>query len=158
MDFLTSAYTSLRSKLLGRTRAMIPDADAADDVLQEAFYKLWAKKYRPANQKEAEALLARTVRNTGIDELRHLRPKVPLGGGELKEFPQYEKKEQLRIVENIISEQLTQVQQLIIRRKEYEGFEITDIAKELGMEEAAVRMQLSRARKKIREIYNKQEL
>ncbi len=45
MDFLTTAYTSLRDKLRNRVRSMIPDATAADDVLQEAFYKLWAKKY-----------------------------------------------------------------------------------------------------------------
>lgn len=35
--------------------------------------------------------------------------------------------------------------------------DIQTVAAELGMEEAAVRVQLSRARKKIREIYNREE-
>ena len=102
MDFLTTAYTSLRDKLRNRVRTVIPDATAADDVLQEAFYKLWAKKYEPMSLKEAEALLARSVRNQSIDTIRVTRQKVPIQGNELQTFPQFEKKEQLRIVEAII--------------------------------------------------------
>lgn len=157
MDFLTTAYTSLRDKLRNRVRSMIPDATAADDVLQEAFYKLWAKKYEPMSLKEAEALLARSVRNQSIDTIRVTRQKVPIQRNELQTFPQFEKKEQLRIVEAIIDRELTDTQRYIIRRKEYEGMDIQTVAAELGMEEAAVRVQLSRARKKIREIYNREE-
>jgi RNA polymerase sigma-70 factor (ECF subfamily) len=40
--------------------------------------------------------------------------------------------------------------------KEYEGKKYNEIAGILGMQEAAVRMQLSRARKEIRECYLKQ--
>ncbi len=107
--------------------------------------------------KEAEALLARSVRNQSIDTIRVTRQKVPIQGNELQTFPQFEKKEQLRIVEAIIDRELTDTQRYIIRRKEYEGMDIQTVAAELGMEEAAVRVQLSRARKKIREIYNREE-
>ena len=50
---------------------------------------------------------------------------------------------------------LTDIQKLIIRRHEYEGVHLEQIAKELGMQPPAVRMQLSRARKAIRKQYRK---
>ena len=61
----------------------------------------------------------------------------------------------LNEVEAIISKELTQIQKEIIERKEYNGESFEEIAISLGMQETAVRMQLSRARKKIRECYQK---
>ena len=65
------------------------------------------------------------------------------------------KEELYQEVEEIINRQLSQVQQLILREKEYEGKSIEEIANGLGMQQTAVRMQLSRARKIIRECYQK---
>ncbi|MCD7815658.1 MAG: sigma-70 region 4 domain-containing protein [Bacteroides sp.] len=47
-------------------------------------------------------------------------------------------------------------QRKILNIKEYEGKEYDEIAASLGMQPPAVRMQLSRARKEIRECYLKQ--
>ena len=63
------------------------------------------------------------------------------------------KEELYQEVEEIINRKLTQVQQQILREKEYEGKSMEEIAQALGMQPAAVRMQLSRARKIIRECY-----
>lgn len=155
MDFLTKAYISIRSKLIAGARSALTDPEAAEDVLQDVFYRLWIRKYRPANQKEAESLIARSVHNAVIDEYRHKRQKVPLHEQYLTECPRYDRTDILRNVEKIICSELTETQQLIVRRKEYEDCSVSDIAQELGMNETAVRMQLSRARKKIREIYNR---
>ena len=67
-----------------------------------------------------------------------------------------EKEERFRAVERIIAQRLTPLQQQILRMKEYEGRKYNEIADILGMQEPAVRMQLSRARKEIRECYLKQ--
>ena len=48
------------------------------------------------------------------------------------------------------------LQQQILHMKEYDGKTYSEIAESLGMQEPAVRMQLSRARKEIRECYLKQ--
>ena len=50
-----------------------------------------------------------------------------------------------------IQTELTETQRYILEEKEYGGRTLDDIAKELKMEPAAVRMQLSRARKTLRE-------
>ena len=67
-------------------------------------------------------------------------------------------KELIKDVENIIATALTPVQLQIIEEKEYKGKTIEEIAKALSMQPPAVKMQLSRARKKIREIYKEREL
>ena len=64
-----------------------------------------------------------------------------------------ERKELFQEVEELIEYQLSPIQRMILRKKEYEEESIDEIAKELNMQQAAVRMQLSRARKIIRECY-----
>ncbi len=64
-----------------------------------------------------------------------------------------ERQEFFQEVEELIDKQLSPIQRLILRKKEYEEESIEEIAKELDMQQAAVRMQLSRARKIIRECY-----
>ena len=64
-----------------------------------------------------------------------------------------ERQELFQEVEELIDKQLSPIQRLILRKKEYEEESIEEIAKELDMQQAAVRMQLSRARKTIRECY-----
>ena len=50
-----------------------------------------------------------------------------------------------------IDSELTSTQKYILEEKEYGGRTLEDIARELKMEPAAVRMQLSRARKTLRD-------
>ena len=53
-----------------------------------------------------------------------------------------------------IDSELTSTQKYILEEKEFGGRTLEDIAKELKMEPAAVRMQLSRARKTLRNSLN----
>ncbi len=129
---------------------MLSDADAAEDALQDAFVRLWGR-YQVRSEKEAEALLTRTVRNVSIDSLRK-RKTVPLAG-DLPEEAEENREALFRRVEEMVDTELTDLQKLIVRRHEYESVTLEKIAEELGMQPPAVRMQLSRARKTIREHY-----
>ena len=152
-DILTETYQRIRQRLMARAGKMLTDADAAEDALQDAFVRLWSR-YPVRSEREAEALLVRTVRNVSIDQLRRRRT-VPLAG-DLPEEDVGESREKLfRQVEEMVDTELTNLQRLIIRRHEYEGVTLEKIAEELGMQPPAVRMQLSRAWKTIREIYRK---
>ena len=68
-----------------------------------------------------------------------------------------EKEALLTEVEEIINRELSDTQQRIVREREFNSKSIEEIAAELNMQPTAVRMQLSRARKKIREIYKQRE-
>lgn len=152
-EFLTEAFVRLK----GRWRSQ------AEDALQEAFCRLWGRKYDLRSEREAEALLARTSRNISIDETRkrQRRPTVPLderiGRGEEEEVYSAQEREALfRQVEASIDRELSETQRRILRRHEYEGVTLEKIAEEMGMQPAAVRMQISRARKAIREKFRKE--
>ena len=130
---------------------VIADPERAEDVLQDSFVRLWRKQYPLQSEKEAEALLTRAVRNASLNERRRKRG-VPIAMDIADETPDAEEKEraydQLR---RKIEGELTSTQKYILEEKEYGGRTLEDIARELKMEPAAVRMQLSRARKTLRD-------
>ena len=66
-DFLTEAFVSMK------------DRWKAEDALQEAFCRLWGRKYKVSSLKEAIGLLARTGRNIEIDEFRKSRGRKTVG-------------------------------------------------------------------------------
>lgn len=144
-DFLTEAFVSLK------------DRRKAEDALQEAFCRLWGRKYKVSSLKEAVGLLSRTVRNIEIDELRKAgrRKTVGLDKAGLEEDSgeamALEREALFRKVEASLDKDITLLQKKVIQLHEYEGLSFEEIAKELGMQPAAVRMQASRARKVLRD-------
>lgn len=143
-DFLTEAFIALR----GRWRS--------EDVLQDAFCKLWGGKYKVGSVKEAIGLLSKTGRNLEIDEYRKSvrRPAlVKLGDRQVEDEPDDsgEREALFRKVEESVDSELTDLQRLIVRKREFEGRSFERIAKDLGMSQEAVRMHISRARKILRE-------
>ncbi|MBR4756581.1 MAG: sigma-70 family RNA polymerase sigma factor [Bacteroidales bacterium] len=144
-DFLTEAYISLRERW------------KAEDALQEAFCRLWGRKYKVASLREAVGLLSRTGKNIEIDEYRKSRRVVKVGidRAEAERSPgeteALEREALFRKVEDSVEKDLSPMQKEIIRMHEYEGRTFEDIAAVLGMQPAAVRMQASRARKLLRD-------
>ena len=147
-DFLTEAYISLK------------DRWRAEDSLQEAFCRLWGRRYKVSSLKEAMGLLSRTGRNIEIDEYRRVRGRraavIDRVSIEEEAAPAYEKEALFRKVEASLDEALTETQRNIVRMHEYEDMTFDDIARELGMQPAAVRMQASRARKVLRDRFRKE--
>lgn len=157
-EALLSAYTTMRKKLLHIASRFLTDDDEADDALQEAFCRLWPHRNKIKTIEEATAITTTTLRNISID--KHRRQKIqtqPINEehDQTEENNTIEHEELFKEVEEIIEQELTPLQQHILKRKEYQGDTLEQIAKELGMQPTAVRMQLSRARKKIKECYQK---
>ncbi len=157
-DFLTEAFISMKSRLKA-FRSKGPAS--SEDALQDAFCRLWGRKYRLHSKAEAEALLYRTTKNITIDEHRKSgRLQTESLEGKVIEYVPPETKERealFRKVEALMETELSELQRLVIRRHEYGGESLEEIAKDLGMNPAAVRMQISRARKTLREIFRNNE-
>ena len=150
-DYLTNAFIRLRQRLRVISGRMIADSEGAEDVLQDSFVRLWRKQYPLQSEKEAEALLTRTVRNASLNEKRRRRG-VPLETDIVDESPNaVEKERAYDELKRLIDSELTSTQKYILEEKEYGGRTLEEIARELKMEPAAVRMQLSRARKKLKD-------
>lgn len=158
-ELLTDTFLNLRDRFRTRARRILGNAEDADDALQEAFVRLWSKDYQVRTRAEAEALLSTAVRNTSLDAVRRRRDKVPLDAADrLPADDRRDRAEQLTAVQDLIQKELTDTQRYIIEKVEYGGLTQEQIAQDLGMQPAAVRMQLSRARKTIRELYKKRNL
>lgn len=162
-ETLTSTFTELRKNFLRLAMRFLPNKEDADDALQEAFFRLWRHADQIGSREEAEALTVVTVKNLCIDTLRKRNniPTVELDENRDESVcdqadESIEREERFRMLERIIELRLTPLQQQILRMKEYEGKKYDEIAEMLGMQEPAVRMQLSRARKEIRDCYLKQ--
>ena len=157
---LTTVFTRMRRKFLNMAMAILPNEDDAADALQDAFCKLWPRRDTINDEAKAEALTSVTVRNICIDRTRkRALPTVPLDEEHDtvdSETTYKEREERYNTVKAIIDNELTGLQKIIIELKEIEGVEIVEIAKQLQMKESAVRMNLSRARNKIRECYRKE--
>ncbi len=157
---IITVFTKLRRKFLGMAMAILSNEEDAADALQDAFCKLWPRRDTINDEAKAEALTGITVRNICIDRTRKRElPTVPLDEEHDTvdtETTYKEREERYNTVKAIIDNELTELQKRIIELKEIEGLEIEEIAKRQNMTESAVRMNLSRARNKIRECYRKE--
>lgn len=159
---LIYTFTELRRGFLRLASHFLPNEDDANDAIQEAFCRLWPRRDDIKTNEEAEALTVTTVKNLCIDTLR----KRHIDTVEIKDWGDcpttepiditLEREERFMQVKAIIERVLSPLQRDIFNKKEFEDMSVDDISKELNMQPTAVRMQLSRARKTIRECYNNQ--
>lgn len=162
-EILLTTFTRLKQRLKYMAGRFLSDHDDVEDQLQETFCRLWLRKEEIDTSAEAEAMIVTTVRHLCIDVLRKqesIRQYEQEAAADLTTLVGiedterlYDSREKLRVVEQLIAQSLTPLQQKIIRLKEYEGKSQIEIAHLLGMQPEAVRMQLSRARKTIRTCY-----
>ena len=162
-DILTTVFTSLRKSFLKQAQRILPSEEDAEDVVQDAFCKLWRSDYPMKTENEAEALAHTTIRNLCLDERRkqELRPQFSLDPErdttlQRSVQDEIEIQERFQQVESIIESELTLSEQRVMHLKEYEGHSVEEIAQIMNLTEAAVRMKLSRARKRIRTVYTQQ--
>ena len=151
-NFLIEAYEKLQRRLrYGLSHAQ-------EDALGDAFLKLWAGDYDPATKAEGERLLSQALRHRLISlwrrEKRH--PKVSSADLQITVQPtEYGADDTFLRVKHLIETKLTPLQQDILTRHDMNDETYSEIAERLGMQETAVRMQLSRARQIIRVEYRK---
>lgn len=144
----------------------LADADEARDVVQDAFLKLWQQKEEPVKPRGS---LFVTVRNICFDRLRRrsVRPTVALTevtDGSVDErvvdtsdTSEADSHEQFLSVEQIINRELSARDREILLLHDYNGWDYDEISRKTGMEPAALRMVVSRARKTVRQCYLKQQ-
>lgn len=134
--------------------SILKDENKAKDLFQELMMHLWERRERLEQIGNRRAYLLTSTRNMCIDILR----KEPATGEisvetvDIQPNP-HQKTEQsdtLNYLHHLIDE-LPEMQRIIIRMKDVEELEITEIAKILSITENAVTVNLSRARKKLRE-------
>jgi RNA polymerase sigma-70 factor (ECF subfamily) len=130
----------------------------AEDLVQEVLMRLWLIREKWETHHNCKPLALHILKHCLIDRYRKNREMEPIEEQPLEtnmETPhQYtETKDLGRFIWRLI-EQLPPLQQLIMRLKDIEGHEVEEIAQITNTTPEAVRMNLSRARKKIKIMIN----
>ena len=118
--------------------------------------KLWARKDKLSSYDNVEAFAMTVTRNYCLDQLklkqnnnlRIVHSNYEDGNNSIQK--NLEVQDDLNWVQKII-EALPEQQKILIQLRDVEQYEYEEIAKMTEMQETAIRVALSRARKKIRE-------
>jgi RNA polymerase sigma factor (sigma-70 family) len=148
--------TPFKDKVFRLAKRLLVSTEEAEDATQEVLVKLWSKNGNLAEYGSVEAFAMTMTKNYCLDQLKSKRT------GNLKivhtnyvdREPGLDKKmedlDSLVWVEKIM-DKLPVQQRLIIQMRDVEQYEFEEIAKILDMNESAIRVALSRARKTIRD-------
>ena len=160
-EFLTAAFTRARNSLRSIARRIgQADESEADDMLQDAFVRLWGSHFDPASVDEAEALSRTVVRNIAIDRYRRQSGHRSVSIDDvpsLQDTPDHDSRAETadiyQSVKTLIDANLSQRDREIIYLRDRDGWEFEEIAARYNITEANVRVILSRARRTIRQLY-----
>jgi RNA polymerase sigma-70 factor (ECF subfamily) len=137
----------------------------AEDVVQEIWLKLWDRREQLENIKSIEAFAYRMTRNLCLDRIKLKKPyyyddrdegAYRFDGADSRPDPEnsLELKDAMERVNQIIG-RLPEQQKTLLHLRDVEGLEYEEIAVITGLEINAIRVNISRARKKVRETIQK---
>lgn len=157
-DHLTNVFTRLRYKLRMAGSAILRNPDDVEDAIQDTFCKVWNCRDDIETESHATALSITALRNTCIDAVRKSATEVTVIDSDVQtaDCDDADNTDDIYShVRHIIDTSLTDIQQRIITMRDIDGLPYAEIARIMNMEEATVRVNLSRARKTVRDIYRK---
>lgn len=150
----------IRERLFHIAQRILVEEQEAEDAVQEVLLKLWHTRDSLEKYDNPAAFATTVTRNHCLDRLKVMNRQESLDkayyerAGNDNPYLQLERKNTTEVLQKII-ETLPPLQQAIIRMKDIEEYEVEEIAEITGTNIEAVRVNLSRARKKVREEYIK---
>ena len=151
----------IRGKIYSYSIKMLENREEAEDAVQEVFLKLWEMRSKLSEYDSVEALAVTITKNLCLNKLsfrqRHGREDLQQIQNIWKDETaeqEIENADAVDVVKQII-ETLPPLQKMIIKMRDIEDYELRMIAEITGCTEEAVRMNLSRARKKVKEVFFK---
>src|SRR5574343_187350 len=145
-----------KDKVFRMAKRLLVSTEEAEDATQEVLVKLWHKNDNLGEDKSIEAVAMTMTKNYCLDQLKSKRAgnmQIVHNNYQDKQASvetQIEHQNTLHWAEKLIND-LPEQQRIILQLREIEEYEFSDIAQVLEMNETAVRVALSRARKTLRE-------
>lgn len=152
---------SLKDRLFRYSNRILLNATEAQDVVQDVMLKLWRQKEELYKCQSIEAFALTMVKNRSLDVTRkrtnhQAKEEILKLNTETIDFGiTFEQKEMGQIIRGLI-DQLDEPQRTIIYLRDVEEYEFDEISPLVDMNVETIRVNLSRARKKVREAYIKQ--
>lgn len=155
-------FLPLHPKLFRIAYALVENKSDAEDILQDAYYKLWSRREELTDVQNPEAFCVTLVKNLCIDFLRS--PRVGRHNEEITEVVAFspdsspdeklEMKDKVQQVRHLVS-RLPENQRQVLRLRGIEDCSMDEIEQITGLSAVNIRVLLSRARKIIREQFEK---
>ncbi len=146
-----------KPRLIRYAQSLLKDNDQAQDIVQEVYLKLWSIRDNLDSQKNLEALMMKVTKHLSLNAIRKTQKQrefTPIEGGkELTPFDHLvfeDTRERIAYLINLLPE----VQRELIHLKDLEGFGQDEISMITGYDKNYIRVNLSRARKRLRSMYN----
>ncbi|WP_426475275.1 RNA polymerase sigma factor [Chryseobacterium balustinum] len=142
----------LRDEMFRFAKRFVMSNDEAEDVVQDLMIKFWQKKDELEKFGNFKSYALKSVRNECLNRLKHHDVKLSFADMQLHRSELYSM-EVNNLKEQIIGfiNQLPEKQKAVIHLKDVEEYEVSEISEILEMEENAVRVNLMRARQKVKE-------
>ncbi|MBA6151296.1 RNA polymerase sigma factor [Gelidibacter maritimus] len=145
-----------KDKVFRLAKRLLVSREEAEDATQEILMKLWNHKEKIKDYKNVEAFSMTMTKNLCLDRLKSKQAQnLKIVHSNYQDYnislqKQIEANDSVDWVSKIM-EELPDQQKIIVQLRDIEEYGYDEIAKVLEMNETAVRVALSRARKTIRE-------
>ena len=151
-----SEVLPIKNKLYRFALRILGDREEAQDIVQEIFVRLWSKRDKLREYRSLEAFAMTMTRNLCLDKI-----KSPSSRKETFDestamtdsrnpYTSTELSDTMKMV-RMAMQALPEQQRMVIHLRDIEGCDFDEIAEVTGMSLNNVRVNLSRARKKIRD-------
>ena len=149
----------LKDKLFRLALRITFDRAEAEDVVQDTMIRVWNKREEWTQFGSIEAYCLTVAKNLAIDRSQkkeaqnvELTPEMEEESEASGPYDQLINKERMSIIHRLINE-LPEKQRLIMQLRDIEGESYKEIAKILNLTEEQVKVNLFRARQKVKQRY-----
>lgn len=147
----------MKQKLFRFANRMLINVPEAEDVVQEVFLRLWARKERLNEYKSIEAFAMTITKNLCLDKLKskgYRKDELTEKHQQQTTETPYQKMEMNDSYQKVkkIIDTLPEQQRMIIHLRDIEGYEYEEISEVMNISVNTIRVNLSRSRKKVKEI------
>ena len=158
-EFMT-VVLPFKDKLYRLAKRYLVSSEEAEDAVQEVLLKLWKGRSRMQDYKNPEAFAMTMTKNYCLDRLKSKQAsnlKIVHSNYQNSDNlqKQVELSDEIQLVFKAM-ESLPEKQRVVMQLRDIEQFEFHEISEMLEINETAIRVNLSRARKTVREELLKQ--
>ncbi|GAB3574440.1 RNA polymerase sigma factor [Hymenobacter daeguensis] len=153
-------YARYAALMLGIARRYTRSQEEAEDILQDAFIKVFTRLQEFRGEGSFEGWMRRIVVNTALNHWQsgqHRRQQMPLDDVPEPFAPDADAFDRLGVAEVLaLMEQLPDGCRLVLNLYAIDGYSHGEIAELLGIQESTSKAQLSKARKQLHLLHQRQ--
>ena len=146
----------LKNRLYRFANRLVKNVPEAEDIVQEVFMRLWSRRERLNEYRSIEAFAMTITKNLCLDKLKSKRNKTDELTDRNEQISSTTPYKMLELNDSYnkvleIIQTLPEQQKMIIHLRDIEEYEFEEIAEVMNLTINTIRVNLSRARKKVRE-------